>query len=414
MAAQGAALLCLFLMLCRVSVMDGKADGCKCPPATVLTQLPSAAPPGTCCLNYSGSSFESVTWTMFVAMRDLEILDLSFCNISQVLGDTASPPHLREVYLGANRLRAVPVGFLRNASHLRLLDLGWNLLERLPEDFLQGSALLQQLLLDSNQLSTLPNSIFQMRLKRLDLSNNPWECSCVLMQGLEGQRHLFSLANSTDWQVGNPTCSSPRSLAGQVLWSVLPSKVCWSPGLTALCVLLPLLIFLALVLYCCCGRKRKRKEGKFNITKQPLQSPPASGPRGAERDRRHTPKHHQAEQPAEGGKDALLKNQLMLRPSSALLGSSRDLYEEVEVQVGSEGSLAPASLKEPPADPGLEAEGAEDGKADLDTVSVTEVMQDSTNREKAYLAQSTEYYSLVPGMDLEDSDHGEYESVPLS
>ncbi|KAL4608247.1 leucine-rich repeat, immunoglobulin-like domain and transmembrane domain-containing protein 2 [Arapaima gigas] len=414
MAVRGAVLPGLFLTLCWVSLMHRMAEGCRCPPATVLTQFPSVAPPETCCLNYSGSFFGNVTWTMFATMRNLEILDLSHCNISQVLGNTSSPPHLQEVYLGDNWLRAVPQGFLHDASHLTLLDLGWNLLERLPEDFLQGSSLLQVLQLDSNQLTSLPFSVFHMSLKRLDLSNNPWDCSCVLMQRLEGQRHLPSLANNSNWQVGYPTCSSPKSVAGKVLWSVRPSKVCWPPGLTALCVVLPLLILLALVLYCCCGRKGKRKEGNFNVAKQMSQSPPTAGPKGSKQDHHRTPKDRQAKQPTESGKDALLKNQLMLRPSSALLGSNRDLYEEVEVQVGPEGSYEGPTANPRPDLEGVQKSSAKDGKADLDTVSVTEVMQDSANREKAYLTQSTEYYSLVPGIDLEDSDHGENESAPLS
>lgn len=106
------------------------------------------------------------------------------------------------------------------------------------------------------------------------------------------------------------------------------------------------------------------------------------------------------------GKEVILRNQLMLRPSSTLLDSTRDIYEEVEVKLGSVDSLAP-----PPST--CSTEGAA-GKQDLDTVSVSEVMKDSADREKAYLTQSTEYYSLVPGIEIEDSDHGEYESVDLS
>lgn len=53
-------------------------------------------------------------------------------------------------------------------------------------------------------------------------------------------------------------------------------------------------------------------------------------------------------------------------------------------------------------------------RTELDALSVTEVMRDSADREKAYLTQSTEYYSLVPGLQLDDSDHGEYDNVDLT
>lgn len=105
-------------------------------------------------------------------------------------------------------------------------------------------------------------------------------------------------------------------------------------------------------------------------------------------------------------KENILKNQLVLQPSSDLLGSTRDIYEEVEIKLGSVDSL------EPPLSTCSIVETA--GKQDLDTVSVTEVLKDSADREKAYMTQSTEYYSLVPGIEIEDSDHGEYENVDLS
>ncbi|KAJ8357663.1 hypothetical protein SKAU_G00204570 [Synaphobranchus kaupii] len=378
------------LLLCA---MDVGVGGCECPRATILAQFPSTVPPESCCLNYSGSSFGSVTWALFSGVRNLEVLDLSDCNVTHIQDTAASPAWLREAYLGSNMLRKLPDGFLANATQLRVLDLGGNFLERLPEDFLQGSSHLRELWLDSNHLSVLPHGVFLPSLERLELSGNFWDCSCALVEELQGR-----WGNESNWRgaVGNLTCASPARLTGRSAWSLQTADACQPSALTALFILLPLLLLLALLL-CCNTTARRATDGG------------GGDPSRATRPRRE-------ERP---GNDELLKNQLMLRPSADLLSSSRDLYEEVEVKLGSDDSLAPPPSDDLPAAPSLEAREqpesqGDDDRPDPETVSVTEVMKDSTDREKAYLAQSTEYYSLVPGIDLEDSDHGEYESVDLS
>ncbi|XP_035276113.1 leucine-rich repeat-containing protein 26 isoform X1 [Anguilla anguilla] len=407
------------LLLCA---MDGGVGGCECPLATILAQFPPELPHESCCLNYSGSSFASVTWALFSDVRNLEVLDLSDCNITHLQDAAASPAWLREAYLGRNMLRKLPEGFLANATQLRVLDLGGNFLERLPDDFLQGSVRLRELRLVSNRLAVLPRGALQPSLERLELSGNVWDCSCALVEDLQGRQ-----GNDSSWQgaVGNLTCASPAWLAGRSAWSVRTGDVCQGPTLTVLFILVPLLLLLALGLCWCCGRRRKkkRKEAGLRSTKW-VPDPGATNAQhrnGSQHERRRgRPRPGGAPEAGGGmGRDVLLKNQLMFRPSSDLLGSSRDLYEEVEVKLGSADSLAPPPSEDLPAAPGLEArepsEGqGEDDRADPETVSVTEVMKDSADREKAYLAQSTEYYSLVPGIDLEDSDHAEYESVDLS
>ncbi|KAJ8274334.1 hypothetical protein COCON_G00089590 [Conger conger] len=419
MLSEGLVLLWC-LLLCA---MDGGVRGCECPRATILAQFPSRLPAEACCLNYSGSTFGSVTWALFSEVRNLEVLDLSDCNVTHIPDAGGLPAGLREAYLGRNALRTLPEGFLANATQLRVLDLGGNFLERLPDDFLQGSSHLRELRLDSNQLSVLPPGVFLPGLQRLELSGNSWDCSCSLVEELQGGRR----GNESSWQgvVGNLTCASPNRLSGQSVWSVRSSDVCHIPSLTLLFILVPLALLLALGLCWCCGRKKKRKEATFRPAKwtpEPtavtVTGPAAPHRNGSEHERRRgRPKT--PEGAGKIGRDVLLRNQLMFRPSSDLLSSSRDLYEEVEVKLGSVDSLDPPTSEDLPPAPSLESQErpesqAEGDRTDPETVSVTEVMKDSADREKAYLAQSTEYYSLVPGMDLEDSDHCEYESVDLS
>ncbi|XP_036412276.1 leucine-rich repeat-containing protein 26 [Colossoma macropomum] len=405
----------VLFILYLASGSEGQSQRCECLAAMVLPQLPSNLPNETCCLNFSGSSLNNLSWTAFGSLAKLEILDLSFCNLTHV-DETAvgfKLSSLRELYLGHNQLRSVPRTFLANAYSLEVLDLRDNLMEDLPVDFLQSSNLLRVLLLDGNRLQFLPSTIFKPSLQQLDLEGNPWNCTCSLAEELQKVRN----GNSTSLEdiVGNLTCASPPRLAGKTVWSVQAKDIC-PPGrtsLSALFILLPLFLLLVLLLCWCCGKTGKKKETQTSRSCKKDTHLNRNGRWAQEK-----PAFEEKAGAGESAKDAMLKNQLMLRPSSALLGSTRDIYEEVEVKLGSVDSLGP-----PPSTSSAEGtvdkveneeKEEEDSKQDLETVSVTEVMKDSADREKAYMTQSTKYYSLVPGLEIEDSDHGEYESVDLS
>ncbi|XP_052472667.1 leucine-rich repeat-containing protein 52-like [Carassius gibelio] len=402
MTREGLVFLCWLVILQMVHVTKGSAKECGCPAASILSHFPSEVPNDTCCLNYSGSTFNHVTWAAFLSHKHLQVMDLTNCNISHIdhseVGDAVSL--LRELYLGHNRLTSLPADFLAKAYSLEVLDLGVNHLRHLPEQFLQSSNNLRALTLGWNQLSALPHSVLKPSLERLELTGNPWACTCSLWEGLEGGLHDNS--SSLHDLVGNLTCASPQNLAGQTVWVLQTSDVCHLANLTALFILLPLFLLLSLVLCWCCGRKKKRKaSSSFSPTRNRSNNshcngrwPHAKLPTG------------DSAVSVDGGKEVILRNHLMLQPSSNLMDSTHDIYEEVEIKLGSVDSLAP-----PPSTCSTEGTA---GKQDLDTVSVSEVMKDSADREKAYLTQSTEYYSLVPGIEIEDSDHGEYESVDLS
>lgn len=398
------------LLLFTLLVKMGLVGGCVCPAATVLSQFPSEVSAGVCCLNYSGSTFSDVHWSVFTNETNIQILDLSNCNITSVnrWGKVAST--LQKVYLNHNRLTVLPREFLAGQPSLMEVDLTGNLLQELPEGFLEDSDSLQRLYLQENQLRFLPGSVLQKpNLKRLELDGNPWECSCLFLENLEEGRKANRTTKLQDL-VGNLTCVSPRNVAGRLVWSVKISNACRPAGLTALFIVLPLLILSALVLCWCCGRKRTKKEAPvFSASKKRASS--CNG-------QKHRSKQPVAGEQHKGGgcNEGILKNQLLLRPSSALLGSTRDIYEEVEIKLGSVESLPQAASCCSSATGGRQGSQEPDraSKTELDTVSVTEVLKDSADREKAYMTQSTEYYSLVPGIELEDSDHGEYENVDLS
>lgn len=401
--------LLIFMLLVKM----GLASGCVCPAATILSQFPSEVSTDACCLNYSGSAFSHVPWSVFTNETNIETLDLSFCNITSVNMSEKAVFTLQKVYLGHNRLTVLPRGFLASQPSLIEVDLSSNQIQELPEGFLQDSDSLQKLYLQGNQLRFLPGSVLQKpSLHTLELGENPWDCSCLLLEGLEEGRKVNRTTN-LQVLVGNLTCVSPRHLAGRIVFSVRLGDACRPAGLTALFIVLPLLILSALVLCWCCGRKRKRKEAPVSTSKKRASSSSCNGQKHRSKQK---PAANEVSKAGSYGNEGILKNQLLLRPASTLLGSTRDIYEEVAVKVGSVESLPRVSSRCSSSTEGKQGPEGPDraSKTDLDTVSVTEVMKDSADREKAYLTQSTEYYSLVPGIELEDSDHGEYENVDLS
>lgn len=391
-------------------LMSALGSGCLCPAATILSEFPSEMPANVRCMNFSGSTFGHVNLTVFTNRRNMiETLDLSFCNITSIEMEGKGAFSLKKIDLSHNQLATLPRDFLAGYPGLVVLDLRENLIQELPQGFLQDSHNLQELYLQDNRLHFLPGTILQKpRLQRLELGGNPWDCSCVLLEGVEESKKVNLSTNLKDL-VGNLTCVSPRHLAGMTVLSVRLSDVCRPAGLTALFIVLPLVILSMLVLCWCCGRTRNRKGPPLSPSKK---KPSSSN--GQKHHKRPQPQNSEQKKPSVN--EGILKNQLLLRPASALLGSTRDIYEEVEIKVGSVESIPRQCSRSSGTAEERKGSVEPDGvsRTELDTVSVTEVMKDSADREKAYLTQSTEYYSLVPGIDLDDSDHGEYENVDLS
>lgn len=398
-----------FLLVSTWLLKTGPVLGCICPSATVLTRFPSEIPVGACCLNYSGSAFRHVRWSVFTNGTSVETLDLSNCNISLIDAEGGEATALRRVYLNRNRLETLPLQFLAGQPNLTEVNLSQNFLQELPEGFLQDSCSLKGLHLRRNQLRTLPDSVLYLPgLQVLDLDENQWDCSCLLLEDLEAGGGANRTIRLYDLVV-NLTCSSPRHLHGRTVWSLRLDDVCRPAGLTALFIALPLLILSALLLCWCCGRKRRKKKETpaFSTSKKRAASSAFNG-------HKHPNKPPASALELDRGKGGILKNKALHCPESDLLDGSRDgVYEEVEVKLSSVESLPQLSSRRSSSTEEKAANQELDGtdKAELDTVSVTEVMKDSADREKAYLTQSTEYYNLVPGIELEDWDHGEYESV---
>lgn len=400
MVCQRTALLIFTLLL-----MTRLVGGCLCPPANVLSHFPSEVPTDVCCLNYSGSVFGHVRWSLFTNETNIEILDLSFCNITYVDLTDNETSILQKVYLNNNRIVLLPNNFLSGQPRLTELDLSENAMRELPDGFLQNSENLQELYLQGNELHFLPGSLLQKpKLRKLQLDGNPWECSCLLLEGLEGGKKVNKTRKLEDL-LGRLKCVSPSHLAGRTVLSVSLGEVCRPAGVTALFILLPLITLSTLVLCWCCGRK---KDSPIITSKRKV---PSSSSDAQKHKLKQQSENIQQDTLGLCASDANLENQLHGHPAS----STRDLYTEEETKLGSVESIPQVSADDSSSTEGKRGSHFDrTSKTDLDAASVTEVMLDSADREKAYLAQSTEYYSLVPGFELDDSDQGEYETVGVS
>ncbi|XP_059709938.1 uncharacterized protein LOC132331027 [Haemorhous mexicanus] len=389
------------LLLAAVLALDPARPICNCSELMDYQSFQKAPLPESCCLNFTSSNITHLDWGALVGVQGLRELYLSHCSITAISNAQGVPPALEILHLSHNLLESLPGSFLENAPNLRVLYLDSNQLQELPRSFLKASSQVQEVYLGFNALTFLPASLLKPSLLQLQLSNNSWDCSCTLLTTLEGWSS----------QAAEVICHTPEHYHGVDLQSIPRDELCRSHGLTALFICLPPLLILASVTWCFCRQKKKtnyslqsRSQGQRAVAERsnvPLSAEP-----------HHYNPYELPAAPSKTEKKVLLGKQVVLQPFMDPLESGRDLYEEVEIQVGSPSSSQVPSYEGQLGTPAPRAEelGSE---PEVDTVSVSEVLKDSADREKIYMSQTTSYYNLVPGIELEDSDNLEYETIDL-
>ncbi|XP_067846185.1 toll-like receptor 3 [Heptranchias perlo] len=392
----------------------GAANGvCKCDGNLDFRTFKFSQVREQCCLNFSGSSIGALQWNVFANLTGIEVLDLSSCNISEIYDVDENPSSLAVLYLDHNQLDRLPSNFLTNAPSLKILHLEENHLQELPESILEASDQIQELYLDSNSLISIPPSVFKPSLVKLFLFNNTLQCTCALYDGLA---KYFTVNVSISESENVLMCYTPKLPEGLNILDIHRSDICRSHGLTALFICLPLISILALVLcwYCC---RRRRSDFKAIRQDNHICTIEKSGFTDVGDHHYIMCRTPETTPIPTGHENSLLaRNQLMLRPSTALLGSNRDLYEEVEIKPsGSVDSITRVDeiYLNMSNNKMEEEEAIEEVLAEPERVSVTEELQEA-DRQRLYMDKSTNYYNLVPGIELDDSDHGEYENIDLS
>ncbi|XP_061488814.1 bestrophin-4 isoform X4 [Rhineura floridana] len=387
-------------------------ETCNCSTVMDLQEFHTKLVPEMCCLNLTRTKINPLDWSTFAGISGLRELYLSNCGISDIIKADNGSSTLEILHMDHNQLSMLPDSFLRNAPSLRVIQLENNQLQKLPESFLKTSDQIQEIYLAFNNLTSLPSGIFKPSLLTLGLSNNSWDCTCTLLGDLE--KCLPAPFNT------EIVCSTPKRYRGLNIKDIPKQELCRIHSLTALFICLPLVAVLVLVTWCFCKQQKKTSYALRGGKECQLATVERNGAKGSGDHHCYIPCEVPIAAAAESEKNILLRNQVLLKPSIALLGSSRDLYEEVEIKLGaSDDSLVLANEESLDQDKSgskkliTAEEGFTGGESEAETMSVTDVLKDSADREKLYMNQSVDYYNLVPGIELEDSDHMEYENVDL-
>nr|ABB21147.1 variable lymphocyte receptor A [Eptatretus stoutii] len=213
-----AACLLIILSTAWISQANGatcKKDGgvCTCNDQTKnvdcsskgLTAIPSNIPLETTQLRLNLNSLSKLSPTAFHNLKELTYLNLDTNQLQTlpagVFDELKNLENLRiqqnqlqtlpvgvfdhlvnldKLYLTSNKLKSLPPRVFDSLTKLTYLSLRENQLQRLPEGVFDKLTNLKELWLRNNQLQRVPDGVFDslLNLNTLDLSINPWDCSC--------------------------------------------------------------------------------------------------------------------------------------------------------------------------------------------------------------------------------------------
>ncbi|XP_025085236.1 toll-like receptor 5 [Pomacea canaliculata] len=134
-------------------------------------------------------SSNSISAQMFDQCPKLSFLLLNYNDFSKV-NDTKFQnlfqriPMLTTVYLGYLKIKTITSDTFKGLSHVKVLNLYSNAIEDLPDGVFDHLVNLTILRVDDNRLSEIRETTFSVntrqRLRLLDLSGNPYACTCSL------------------------------------------------------------------------------------------------------------------------------------------------------------------------------------------------------------------------------------------
>ncbi|KAM4608516.1 SLIT and NTRK-like protein 5 [Polymixia lowei] len=196
----------------------------------------------------TGNYIPVVRRSDFIEATGLDLLHLGNNRIAHIhdraFGDLT---HLRRLYLNGNLIDHLTVDIFYGLESLQFLYLEYNVIKEIAFDTFQHVPNLQLLFLNNNLLKTLPEGIFNsltlarlnlrnnhlrylpvsgvldqlMTLVQVDLYENPWDCSCGI---LELKMWLEQLSTGT--VVNNVICGSPKRLAGEDMRYIKTANFC--------------------------------------------------------------------------------------------------------------------------------------------------------------------------------------------
>lgn len=123
----------------------------------------------------------------------------------------ASYSNLTDLHLDRNLVISIGAGYFSVVPRLRVLSLSWNNISSLDPEAFSGLHELMKLDLSHNRLTHVPVVLLR-RLKHLQVLNlqeNPWNCSCELLQSIREVKEA-----GVSFAAPHATCASPEELTG--------------------------------------------------------------------------------------------------------------------------------------------------------------------------------------------------------
>ncbi|XP_067930093.1 insulin-like growth factor-binding protein complex acid labile subunit [Watersipora subatra] len=217
-----------FSVPCNLNTLDLSSNNFQDINSTALSPLAQLQT-----LDLRHNAISSFNPALFSTLTNLTSLRLSNNNLGRAFSDThlnyagifSNLTKLVLLDLSYNAITRLPAGLLSGSMHLRSLNLGCNNIAIWDSDTLKGLGSVKTLLLKTNNLAVLDGSSFDSvrNLSQLDLSNNPFACTCNM-------RSFRDWLNSTKIEMvsyHSYQCASPPDLRGtRLLWFDLSKIQC--------------------------------------------------------------------------------------------------------------------------------------------------------------------------------------------
>ncbi|KAK3087506.1 hypothetical protein FSP39_006767 [Pinctada imbricata] len=182
-------------------------------------------------LYLDGSNFSCWRKDMFSRLKKFEFLSLKGTNFAHApLNFTIqlfSELNVETLILKNAGLRIIPDHMFRNITSLKNLDLSDNSISSWSTNAFSGPQLLVSVSLNNNNISVIAKNSLPSVNHSLDLSNNPFLCSCVLVDfRLYFEHHKDILMREP---VGTYKCAKPLRLKDMDLQSFRPEYTDCNP-----------------------------------------------------------------------------------------------------------------------------------------------------------------------------------------